>query len=406
MKPSKLLAICKEEYEIINIKLTTLPIVSIISDEVPVDKITLEDGTITLFESVNTETHVYSENTYTMHYRYRGASSIALAKKPFKIELIKEDGSNKSESLFGLRNDDDWNLIPTHGDNTLIREAVVLELYNSLANFQEVTNINPQKMVFCELFINNEYRGVYEFMEPMDEKQVSLDKNSDFLYKAFSYLGNNPASSSIEVKSYPPDYEEMKYDLIDIYVENILNSDNISYAEASKLIDIDNLIDNFIIRMVLSLIDNETKNMIYVARKQPDDTFLITKEYFDFNLSLGDTWSESRTDRNTQPYDAKNVLFNKVFSNNFSENDYKLYLSKYINRYYLLRLDVLSNENIISTISKYFDLINTSGAYIRNATRWDLEIDFLFEYDRLIDFVNEHMFETDKYINELAEEFL
>lgn len=412
----KLFCVYNTKYQIISIKMTTLPIIKIESEDMPTivdgEKI-YENGKITILESVNKDTLTYKEQTYPMKYRYRGDLSLKFEKKSFRLQL--SDGENISKSLFGLRKDDDWNLSACYTDYSLIREAVVLSLLNQMAELEENPYIHPQGMVFCELFINDEYWGVYECLETMDTKQVSINKDHDFIYKSnyFGVFDPDELRSygqfeedflNIELEYYPPEHKYNRYDNIADFTQFYYDN-TYTYAELSKVVHMDNFIDNYIAKMSLSLVDNDIKNLYYCFEKQEDGSFRIRKEYYDFNYSFGDRYSATGYN-NVKEYPSENVLYTDTLEESII--DYELFVKDYVDRYWFLRTNVFSNENIIATIDKYYNEIVSSGGNIRNQIRWELEIDIDYEdeYERLIKFVNDHMKDVDKFIVHLSSEFL
>lgn len=404
----KLLIVQNNLYEMINIKLTTLPIISITSPVIPTEKEgddAFIDGFITTIEPNITTNKNFKQNTYKMEYRLRGNMSLLYPKKPFKVQLLDADNEREPQYMLGLRSDDDWNLTPAYLDKTLLRENTVFSLYHDLEALPSGSNVNSQSAVFTELFINDEYRGVYSFVEPMDAQQVNLNDETDYLYKSYNWdlplisqlYENNYSDEdvlNIQVQDFPLGMDNKRYNpLIDFYNDYYFNYD-LTYEEFETLLDSSNYIDNYIMKIALSLKDNDIKNLMLVAMANEDESFIFRKEYFDFNSSLGDYWDGS-------PIEIDTVFFDCTLEYRLTKEEYVEYLKIFSNRYNYLRKNVLSAKNIIERVDENFNILKISGAYNRDHLRWGLDIDIDYEYERLVNFVNKHLIATDDFVEEL-----
>jgi hypothetical protein len=95
----------------------------------------------------------------------RGSSSLSFEKKNYGIETRYTDGSNNNVSLLGLPPENDWVLHGPYADKSLMRNALAYYLGNQLGHWAPRTR-------FCELYIDNDYKGVYLLVE-----KVKRDKN-------------------------------------------------------------------------------------------------------------------------------------------------------------------------------------------------------------------------------------
>ena len=76
-------------------------------------------------------------------------------KRPYNFRL----SSGTNLPLFGLREGRHWTLLANYLDNTLIRNQVALNLA------REVNMLHTSHLLPVDLFINNEYQGVYDLVE-------------------------------------------------------------------------------------------------------------------------------------------------------------------------------------------------------------------------------------------------
>lgn len=86
-------------------------------------------------------------------------------KKSYALETRTDSGTNRNVSLLGLPKENDWVLYGPFSDKSLIRNVLAYHLGNSQGRWSPRTQ-------YCEVFLNNEYRGIYVLTE-----KIKIDKN-------------------------------------------------------------------------------------------------------------------------------------------------------------------------------------------------------------------------------------
>ena len=101
----------------------------------------------------------------------RGNSSQWNDKTPYRFETVDEQGENNNVELLGMPQENDWVLYAPWQDKTMIRNVLIYKLSNQLGRYASRTR-------FVELFLNNEYKGVYVLMEKIkrDNERISISK--------------------------------------------------------------------------------------------------------------------------------------------------------------------------------------------------------------------------------------
>ena len=144
-------------------------------------------------------------NVITMHagFKIRGTSSQQYDKKSYRVELwADETGAEMADTTFlGLRNDDDWNLEAMWAQPLRLRDKVANELWMEMYKLpyaeSEPAALPGIRMVYADVFINDEYLGVYTLTERMDRKQLGLRKyNGDI--RGVLYKGNGPGAPTFD----------------------------------------------------------------------------------------------------------------------------------------------------------------------------------------------------------------
>lgn len=98
----------------------------------------------------------------------RGSSSQGFPKKSYGFETRDEAGEDIDFPLLGLPEEEDWIFYGPYSDKSLIRNALTFTLAQSLGHY-------ASRIRFVELFLNNQYQGIYVLMEKIKRDKVRVD---------------------------------------------------------------------------------------------------------------------------------------------------------------------------------------------------------------------------------------
>ena len=134
-------------------------------------KINVHMGIINNPGSINRKTDPFNEYDGIIGIEIRGSSSQMFEKKNYTIETRTPAGENNNVPLLGMPPENDWVLHGPYSDKSLIRNALTFQLGNEMDQWAPRTK-------FCELYINDDYRGVYLLMEKIkrDSGRVDISK--------------------------------------------------------------------------------------------------------------------------------------------------------------------------------------------------------------------------------------
>ncbi len=311
---------------------------------------------------------------------YRGGWSQTLDKKSFRIEFWKDDTGDdtKNVKLLGMRKDDDWNLQALANEPLRIRNKTGHQLWKQVHSIY-YSDIEPKatngiEMKYVELFLNNEFRGIYGLGERIDRKQLKLvkykDKIEGELYKGVdwddpilfkglkNYDNNDDYWGGLEYK-YPDeiDWKNM-YNLVD-FVVNTPNEQ--FYNDYKSNFQYDNIIDYFIFINILRSLDNTGKNIYFAKYKSGEPYFFVP---WDLDGIFGTNWRGNLD--NTTVGLLSNGLYDRLW-HDCSDNGFRKSLKE---RWNYLRQSILSKDNIMSIIKENFNYLKENGIYDREAIAW------------------------------------
>ena len=372
---------------------TGLPIINIQADEEfsTLDTLVYSEIIDPYYDERNSEQYI--QTNANMHIR--GHSSRAYAKNAFKYEMIKEDGDNRKKNLFGMRKDDDWVLDALYCDPSNIRNVLCCDLWNEI-NSMETTNDYDIDLEseFVEVFINDKYAGIYVLKEPVDAKQVGIEKeiSKDILVKGYSYNANYKTEESFENINvqdgtaydifkliYPKDSTD---EIIESNFRNFLEKINqkfdlsigITYEYLKKNFNLNNIIDYDILVNFVKGWDNFSTNNVFFYL---DETGKIVNIPWDMDMSFGLAWGNEELNPTTNAayiYEYQNV--EQVCTMYYNQDDLGEYNNKVKERYNYLRQNILSYDNVEKICNNYKTLLLESGAYERDRNlyyNYDLE---------------------------------
>ena len=338
-------------------------------------------------------------DTLSATLKWRGGSTNTDEKHKRNYKIKFDD----DYQFFGLRKDNNWILDAGQTDLFRLRNRIATEIWNEMARKPYYADKEPDALSgvrgkVVELFLNKEYRGIYCLTEAMDRKEMKLkkvDKKTGeirgCLYKSISYSSslmwnlpdtydnNSETWDAFEVK-YPEidDTENSETDWSTLW--NAINfvaksSDEEFRNHVAEYFDIPVLIDYYIFLYLLNCHDNIGKNMYWAIYDKTSDQRL-TPAVWDLDLTVGSKFLDEYIENATGPWSPDYTLsvnlklYHRLI--NLNVGDFK---TEVINRYYELRKDILSTDQLTKRYIDYFDQLALSGAASREEILWSEDSD-------------------------------
>lgn len=333
--------------------------------------------------------------------KIRGASSRWGVKKNYKFKLFDDEYYSLDLPLLGMRKSNSWTLDGGQVDLFRLRNNICHNLWLDFSTKpyyfdNELSAINGCHTRIVELFINNEYRGFYTIMEPVNQEQLKLkDCNTvrggirGLLYKAESWWGttfsdiiDTPYDNSKvtwigwETKYPEPqeDADTTDYKPLSDFINFVVSSPDRNFKDSiNDIMDVPVFADYMLFLNLINGIDNTGKNMywsIYDNTKPGCRKFVPTP--WDMDATFGQYWtdnSESVDSVSISPTSDRgniNNLGGRLASNLGVE------FSNYIEgRYAGLRKTFFSFDSLYKRFTSAYNLLKISGAANREVVKWD-----------------------------------
>ncbi|MDF7814702.1 CotH kinase family protein [Hymenobacter sp. YC55] len=312
----------------------------------------------------------------------RGAYSQTFPKKSYELSFWNDTvgAVDRDVRLLNMREDNKWNLQAMYNEPLRINSKVANELWLDIHEVYykalEPTAKNGISMAYVELFVNDNYRGIYALSERVDRKQLKLKKYNNGikgeLYKGVDWGGAvtftdlppfENTSSNWGGFEYKHPEEEVNWTNLYNFVDFVKNSSNQNFYSAYKQkFDINNAVDYYILLNFLRAGDNYGKN-IYIAKYKTGDPYFYVP--WDLDGVFGIDWQGNKI-----------VVTNGILSNGFYDrliNDCSPggFRSKLIQRWTELRASIITEDNILAKIQANQEYLSHNRVYEREEIAWN-----------------------------------
>ena len=236
----------------------------------------------------------------------RGSSSSRYPKKQYRLETQDENGENLNVKLLGMPKENDWILYGPYDDESLIRNALAYKWSNEIGRYAART-------AFCEVVLNDDYRGVYLFVEKikrdknridiarLDEDDVAGDSlTGGYILKIDKRAGeNNDGWHSANGIFYQYDYPKpgdilpQQQDYIQQFMnsfESAMSADWTADQSFLDVLDIDSAVDHFLLNELCKNVDAYRISAFMYKNRDDKNGRLVLGPIWDMNLSMGKAW--------------------------------------------------------------------------------------------------------------------
>ena len=120
------------------------------------------------FGNINSIDDTFNDYNGKISIEFRGSSSLYFDKKSYGLETQDSLGNNNNVSILGMPVENDWILYAPYSDKSLMRNFLAYDLGRKMGNYSPRT-------VFCELIVNNDYKGIYILTEKIKRDNDRID---------------------------------------------------------------------------------------------------------------------------------------------------------------------------------------------------------------------------------------
>ncbi|WP_245126120.1 CotH kinase family protein [Hymenobacter volaticus] len=311
----------------------------------------------------------------------RGAYSQTFPKKSYELSFWNDTVGtiDRDIRLLGMREDNKWNLQAMYNEPLRMNSKVANELWQDIHEIYykalEPTAKNGIDMAYVELFVNDEYKGLYALGERVDRKQLKLKKYNNGikgeLYKGYDWGGASTftslppfsnASSTWGGFEYKHPEEEVNWSNLYNFVGFVENSSNKDFYDNYKQkFDIDNAVDYYIFLNFTRALDNMGKN-IYIAKYKTGDPYFYVP--WDLDSVFGNNWEGNIVNI------TDDILSNGFYDRLINDCSPGGFRAKLVQRWAELRSSVITEDNILAKFEVNHEYLTHNNVYKREHTAW------------------------------------
>ena len=337
-------------------------------------------------ESINLEKYV------TM--KIQGSSSFWYPKKNYTIKFFNdEDCTDKYKVNFGWGRQNKYVLKANWTDKTHSRNIVTAHIAAQVQDkynlFQNTPNNGLIDGFPVEVYLNNEFHGLYTLNIPKEDWLYGMDDNNpnhiimvgEKYSTATTFKEVNIDGWNNQLDDNSPTVQQKMLRLINF----VVNSTDQEFKEnIEDYLNLDATLNYYVLCHTLNIADNNAKNLIFVTY----DGKIWYPTLYDLDTTFGSYYHGLElypTDYSLQMnhnrlFERLSILFKKEIEQRYKE----------------LRQTVLSEENIINEIDKFYSQIEPS-LFEKEQQKWGQLPGY--ELTQLKEYIHERLPYVDKMMN-------
>lgn len=340
-------------------------------------------------------------STYDAVLKWRGGNTntINKHKRNYKVKLKNKTGRKARHELLGMRAESVWILDAAQMDKSRVRNRVATDVWNDIA--PQPYHATPYVHIYTgsrgkpvEMFLNDEYVGIYYITEPMNNRQLYLekyDRNAGIIHgelwkthhytKAVAFWDLNGSFNNLhdtwegfETK-YPDFSDDEAIDYSPLYdaIHFAVNSNSQQFnARAEEFFDVPVLINYIVLLQVFKAQDNECTNTYWFC---PDQTVnkRLSLAVWDLDATCGMPQEPNKLKPEVLRADVPLSLHHGAYAGLLKNSS--PYRERVWQRYKELRNGVLNSDSIVERYWAYYKSFKDCGAVKREQQRWNHDSD-------------------------------
>ena len=289
--------------------------------------------------------------------RGRGNTTWSFAKKPYQIKF------HEQEEVLGLPPAKKWVLLAPYSDKSLLRTEIAL----SLSRKSQIGWTSASS--FVELFINQEYLGVYQLVEKIEATENRVNNGEGYVLEVNRLNRLGPDDVYFEsnfhlytIKEPNVSFGDSAYVFIESFIretENVLFGENFqdSVEGYSKYLNLESFVDWYIIHEITKNMESAWGTSCFLNYVSGEK--LKMGPVWDFDLSLGNNYSANAV--STEGFSIQGSLwYSRLFQDSIFVNKVK---ERY--RFYYSHQDLFLEEIDANAF-------RLNDAQERNFTKWPI----------------------------------
>jgi len=336
---------------------------------------------------------------FKVRIKRRGGMSIVYPKHSYTFKM------DTSYALAAMPTDNDWVLNASYIDKTFMRHKLSFDLYRSL----NPKNKAPQ-CKYVEVFVKEDYKGLYVLMERLDATRLGLDKQDDkaAVFKEPPIFYENPLplkyiqdTSNYYHQKYPKPTKNNRYNEMDSLWRFLKFAPDSLFAHptkgAAKWFDIDNVIDWHLMLLFTNNSDGILKNF-YLYKTDSLSAYRFAIWDYDHSFGRDGDYAYNMLERNAKC--ERSPLIKRLLQLN--AYDYKNRLKK---RWQQTKKKGIFTEKNLTKLIDHNDRV-LKNYIAKNEQKWPYKSKFYLDdntFEQEVAIIRAYVPKRIKYLNDFFE---
>ena len=373
----ELMAYTDEQYAYFGVVFTGLPTVTL---HVHGGKEALSDDYVPARLSISSAEHDAINSGAWVHLRGGGFEK-EFPKDSFRVEfheMTAHGDAKAAHSVLGMPADTDWLLLGNGGDGTNARNELSFGIWRDWNPDGEAFMLLQSQLV--EVFQDDEYVGIYQLMQRIDEEKEIVARggnlNTDYVARVIkdSNLGEKPNADWMSSAQF---YGELRYapagvsaeaafKRFDPYIAMSDTSENQPDDETfaalcEKHVDIKEMVEYFLFAQAVSMGHDNYFNNVYMWALWNGENYVYYLSPWDMDMALMRMFGNGDEDTINLYYKLAWRMLDLDVGNS-RQMLWEMWNEK--------RSGIISDDAMYTRIQDYQDMINRSGAFLRETEKW------------------------------------
>ena len=331
--------------------------------------------------------------------KLQGSSSLNYDKKNYTIKLYKDEKfSNKNPIDFGWGEQYKYCLKANWVDKTHARNIVTANIVADIQKKYHVLDNTPNNGEIdgfpIEVYANDEFLGLYTLNIPKDDWMFNMDSSDEnhIVFAGVSWSAATDFRKEANFDDWELEVGEETDETLEKFnrlIKFINESRDEEFKEdIHEYLNLDSVLNYYIMVDFALLVDNTGKNMLLSTY----DGKIWYVTLYDLDTSWGTNWDGSGLE------DYNYVVGNDKSGSNLFKRIKKNFNNELADRYFELREDILTEENIINEF-KIFTSSIPLNVYEMESNRWD-DIPG-YDLKQIYDYLDKRILFLDRYYSDL-----
>lgn len=324
-----------------------------------------------VFDPMYSESGQYAVFSSGASYERRGGSTVNYEKPQYKITFLTNGHKRRSASVLGFAQSDTILISAQEYDQSRFRDVVSRTLWNALCDADpDRGNYRTPDAEYVEVFCNGAYLGLYGIhlsspasINDFDDRDPLIKVKWVSFLEAEEIIEKRGTEYLLE-QHYLNQLSGNSADLEDARSFVFAAKENGSYLERYPM-NSENVLDYTLYLNAISAIDNSDFNY-FLYRPFHQEGAAFSRIPWDLDRSFGRPFDEFVA---LDPALMRRTMILPELSW-LLEDDASGTWQALSSRWKTLRATVFSNENINAIILENAEILNETGAYLREEARW------------------------------------